>query len=274
MLSCRLSHPACTSITCRLRFAICQRPLPSSDRSDSRSSRAGPHQNGIENASIKFADGSYIELITSSPCQRPLAREYEEFLKANEGAAYVFLRDTDGSFTKQVLGAGGKRDEAGPFAFTEFPALWRAPHLQLIEYLAPAQDSPETYRHANGARRVVAEWMFIEQEDDPIAHELGAGGAAMSACAFEPRPAKPVQMADGTRLMLIPRGARDAPRLLASAILIELDSMTRLKQVATLEDAVSRGPAVWLPPSAMHGVWIGFVGKDQWKDCASAAANR
>lgn len=66
-----------------------------------------PHQNGIENASVKFADGSYVELITSHGRSDRISREYEELLKDQEGAAYVFLRDqADGSFTNRALKAG------------------------------------------------------------------------------------------------------------------------------------------------------------------------
>jgi peptidoglycan/xylan/chitin deacetylase (PgdA/CDA1 family) len=40
-----------------------------------------PHQNGIENASIKFADGSYLELITSHDASDAVSREYQQFLR-------------------------------------------------------------------------------------------------------------------------------------------------------------------------------------------------
>src|SRR5262245_5603466 len=131
-----------------------------------------PHQNGIENASIKFADGSYLELITAHHGTDPLAKRYEEFLKQGEGASYVFLRDSDGAFTDHVRRSGGHREAAGPFAFTELPGTWRMPHLQLIEYLSPAGDAPQIYQHANGANRVVAVWTIVEQGNGRIAREL------------------------------------------------------------------------------------------------------
>jgi Glyoxalase-like domain len=40
-----------------------------------------PHQNGIENVSIKFADGSYVELITAHNGTDSLAKQYAEMLK-------------------------------------------------------------------------------------------------------------------------------------------------------------------------------------------------
>jgi hypothetical protein len=222
-----------------------------------------PHQNGIENCSIKFADGSYIELITSHNGTDAVAREYQQFLKTGEGASYVFLRDRDGAFADQVRGAGGRREEAGPFAFTELPASWRAPHLQVIEYLAPAVDRPETYQHANGARRVVAVWMF--DVEGPLGTELGARSASVNEFAFDERATRTVALAENTRLLLTPRGPQDPPGALAAAILIEVDSLARLKEFTSLERAVSRGPVLWLPPSTMHGVWLGFVERATWR---------
>jgi Glyoxalase-like domain len=223
-----------------------------------------PHQNGIENASIKFADGSYVELITAHDGSDPLARRYEEFLKTGEGASYVFLRDSQGAFADRVRRAGGRREESGPFVFTELPASWRTLHLQLIEYLAPAQDSPETYQHANGARRVVAVWMFIEPGDDSIARELGADLAGMHEFAFDDRASRSIEFADHTRLMLTPRRSQDVPRVFSPAVMIEVESLTRLKQIYRLERALARGSALWLPPSEMHGVWLGLVERSSW----------
>src|SRR5262249_2768503 len=148
---------------------------------------------------------SYIELITAHNGKDRLAKQYEEFLKAGEGVSYVFLRDSQGAFADRVRRAGGRREEAGPFAFTELPASWRTSHLQLIEYLAPAQDSPETYQHANSARRVVAVWMFVEPGDDSIARELRADRARAHEYAFDDRVSRSIEFADHTLLMLTPR---------------------------------------------------------------------
>jgi Glyoxalase-like domain len=95
------------------------------------------HQNGIENVSIKFADGSYVELITAHNGTDSLAKQYEEMLKTGEGASYVFLRDSTGAFTNHVVRSGGRHEESGPFAFTELPGSWHAPRLQVIQYLSP-----------------------------------------------------------------------------------------------------------------------------------------
>jgi len=223
-----------------------------------------PHQNGIENASIKFADGSYVELITSHNGTDPLAKRYEEFPKQGEGASYVFLRDSDGAFTDHVRRAGGRREPAGPFAFTELPASWQMAHLQLTEYLAPAVDPPQIFQHANGATRVVAVWAMVEHGDSPIVRKLGAGQRQADEFTFDDRLTQAVELADRTRLMLTPRQAEDPSHVVALGILIEVDSLARLKQVAGLEDVGSRGAALWLPPSRMHGVWLGFVEHARW----------
>jgi hypothetical protein len=224
-----------------------------------------PHENGIENASVKFADGSYVELITAHGGRDPLAKRYEDFLKTAEGATYVFLRDSQGAFSNRVRRAGGHRDAAGPFAFTELPGAWSAPHLQLIEYLSPADDPPEIYQHLNGARRLVVVWMLVEHGEDPIARELGAAKARVWEFAIDDRVTRSVGLADQTLLILTPRPSQDPPRVLAPAILIEVDSLSQLKRAAGLERVVPRGPAVWLP-SQLHGVRLGFVERGKWNN--------
>ncbi len=223
-----------------------------------------PHRNGIENASVKFADGSYLELITSRGASDRLSGEYQEFLRDQEGAAYVFLRDQpSGAFSSRVLKAGGRREESGPFAFTELPAAWMAPRLQLIHYLAPASDAAATYQHPNGARRAVAIWTLVERESIRVAQAFNATSAGPLAFAFENRDAAAAGLADETCLIFTPRGAGDPARSAAMAILLEVDSLSRLpRPVGWLFS--ERGSALWLSPSQMHGVWLGFIERSAW----------
>jgi len=59
--------------------------------------------------------------------------------------------------------------------------------------------------------------------------------------------------------MLTPRRAEDLPYVPTVAILIEVESIALLKETTGLEHFVTRGPGVWLSPSQVHGVWLGFV---------------
>jgi glyoxalase-like protein len=222
-----------------------------------------PHHNGIENASIKFADGSYVELITAHNGTDRLARQYEEMLKAREGASYLFLRDANGEFTKRVVSAGGQREESGPFAFTELPQSWHAPHLQLIQYLAPGEDSPDIYKHLNGALRVAAVWMFVDDRNESLIQELGALPEVTNPLGFDNRAARTVELANRTRLLLAKRRAGDPTGVTVPAILIEVDSLDSLRKSVSHERTLSRNGVVWLPATQMHGLWIGFVGSSK-----------
>ena len=223
-----------------------------------------PHQNGIENASIKFGDGSYVELITAHNGTDRLAKQYEEILRTTEGASYLFLRDANGEFTARVVGAGGQREESGPFAFTELPPSWHTPRLQVIQYLTPAEDSPEIYRHVNGALRVAAVWIFVDDRNEPLIQELGALPEAISPLGFDHRGARPVELANRTRLLLTKRRVGDPTGVPVPAILIEVESLDRLRKPIGHEPTVPRGDALWLPPTRMHGLWIGFVERSKW----------
>jgi hypothetical protein len=218
-----------------------------------------PHQNGIENASIKFADGSYIELITAHNGTDRLAKQYEEMLKTTEGASYLFLRDANGELTNRVVTAGGQRDESGPFAFTELPQSWHAPHLQLIQYLAPAEDAPDIYQHANGALRVAAVWMYVDDRNEPLIQELGASSETIGSPGFDNRAARTAELANSTRLVFTKRRAGDPAGVPVPAILIEVGSLDRLRKNVAHEPIVSRGGVMWLPPTQVHGLWLGFI---------------
>lgn len=222
------------------------------------------HANGIEHASLKFADESYVELITARDSSSGIGREYRELLREQEGAAYVFLRDSmRGAFTSRVLRAGGRREEAGLFAFTRMPATWSAARVQLIHYLAPADDSASTLRHANGARRVCAIWAIVERGGDSLGRALGAAPADLDGFAFERRESKAAALADGTYLMLTPRRPGDPPRSAAIALLVEVDSLPRGIEPRD-SPAIRHGPVEWLPPSETHGVWLGFIEHAAW----------
>jgi len=159
--------------------------------------------------------------------------------------------------------SGGRREEAGPFAFTELPASWNAPRLQLIEYLAPAVDPPATFEHANGARRIASIWTFVDHAGDPIAKAFDGHRADLGRIAFEDRPAESAAFSDGTRLMFVPRRPDDPPRSASLAILIEVDSLDRRPR-AERSRLLARGPARWLPPTQIHGVWLGFIEREAW----------
>ncbi|HUL71639.1 MAG TPA: VOC family protein [Vicinamibacterales bacterium] len=223
-----------------------------------------PHTDGIENASIKFADGSYLELITSHDGSDAVSREYQDFLKRQEGAKYVFLRDeAKAGVSEQAIQAGGRRSTSGAFEFTELPSSWQAPRLQLIRYLAPSGDSAATYQHANTARRLVAIWMLVDGRATPLARALGARPGGLASWTFGDRDADAVPLADGTCLMLVPRRGDDPPLSTALGVLVEVESLERLAP-AVRAAAATRGPVDWLGPSRARGVWLGFVARPAW----------
>lgn len=181
--------------------------------------------------------------------------------------------DAPGQFSSQALRAGGRRSESGPFAFTELPGDWRAPHLQLIEYLAPANDPAETFEHANGARRLAAIWTVVEHSDDPVVKAFEAKPGGLGAWTFESREADGAALGAGTCLMFTPHATNDPPRSAALAVLVEIESLNSLPSPIRGR-ALARGPVAWLSPSEMHGVWLGFVERAAWATAACSRAAR
>ena len=147
---------------------------------------------------------------------------------------------------------------------------WKAPRLQLIHYLSPANDVPATYQHANGARRIVAIWTVVGHRTDPIVEALGAKQADTRPIAFETRETAAAALADGTCLMLSARAAKDPVKSAALAVLIEVDSLTRVS-LPVGQPLTRSGPAVWLTAAQMHGVWLGFIERSAWAGLRCAA---
>ena len=163
-----------------------------------------PHQNGIENASVKFLDGSYVELITSHEASDILSREYQNSCATRKARpTYSFAISRRRIFITP-LKAGGRREESGPFAFIELPSAWKAPRLQLIQYLAPARTRRRLF-NIQRRPRVCRDLDDRRSGVRPVVQAFGANRAGSSAFAFEKRDAEAIELANGTCLIFTPR---------------------------------------------------------------------
>jgi hypothetical protein len=106
--------------------------------------------------------------------------------------------------------------------------------------------------------------MLVADPDAPLTRALGSHPAGENDFTFDNREARAVGLADGTLMMLVPRGPQDPARSAALAVLVEVDSLALLKRGEAASRFISRGPALWLPPSVMHGVWLGFIERARW----------
>lgn len=115
------------------------------------------HENSIENAHVKFKDGSSLELITATEAKDALAKFYlERVQKYPEGsAAFICLRITDAGAVDSLLNLFPliKSDFGYADLYSFKPDDPRYP-LFFIRYKKPVKDDPKYLYHWNGAERL------------------------------------------------------------------------------------------------------------------------
>lgn len=145
-----------------------------------------PHDNGITNRHVKFADGTEIELITAPAARDALTQSYVNFLQSGDGGAFLALYPGPGG--AQAPGAASfPRDH--PLAWIFFGALNRSP-----------TDLPEHFEHPNTAITLQSVWLAADDHGELL--DLLA--------RFDARPCddrQRVLLAAGDQLRLLPAAA-------------------------------------------------------------------
>jgi len=117
------------------------------------------HENSINNAHVKFKDGSSIELITATEPRDALSKFYLERIKhyPKGSAAFICLRITDDGavdslMTRYPLLIKTELSYADLYSFK--PNDPRYP-LFFIRYKKPVKDDPKYLYHWNGAQNII-----------------------------------------------------------------------------------------------------------------------
>lgn len=170
------------------------------------------HDNGIRNMHAKFADGSYIELITASEAVDPLTKQYRAFLDEGEGPAFVALHVSMLDGTADLL--------RGPLAILFFGTHERSP-----------TDRPEHYVHANGAKSLARVWLA---PDDPkpfvaLFRRLGVPVKRRRVCLFRCVDAQTAAAPGGEIVLLYPE-ARQRPDRPIVAATVRVADLARTRE--------------------------------------------
>src|SRR5581483_4320536 len=109
-----------------------------------------PHADGIQNAHVKFPDGTEIELITASRAVDELTSEYREKLTKGEGPVYFAMYAPDPSALAARLKAiaAPAQDDNGEIVFPLDSPLHP---LFFGQRNKTPSDRPEHFAHANTA---------------------------------------------------------------------------------------------------------------------------
>lgn len=233
-----------------------------------------PHDNGIRNVHAKFADGSYIELITAAASRDALTRAYRRFLVAGEGPAFVslYVDRLDGLATALARFGAMHADrtvtfDRAPLADIFFGTRSRSP-----------TDRPEHYRHANGALGIARIWLApadrgkIERMTATLGARFGTRRICMPRCG----PARQATL-DAGALILLPPSAQVVQGHMIVGVTVTVGKLALVRAALVSNDMrpgsagiVERDGSIFVPPALANGMWIEFSAAQA---AASSASN-
>ena len=225
------------------------------------------HENGIENAHIKFADGTALELITASRPGDALAASYIALLEKGEGGAFLALEPADFAQVETAISKAGHAYDVitGPYyrwlTFSEGTPL---DYLFFNRITNVPVDSPEMLRHANGALGLGAVWIAGDRAAGTrqLLAAIGTGESGGTVVLPGGRVADRVRL-DAGELYLFRGGQGDHPAVAGITIRVpELAAVRRALGTDTSaftsgEDA--RGRFLRVTPEHANGVWLEFL---------------
>ena len=231
-----------------------------------------PHANSIDNAHLKFADGSALELITATEPRDELAARYLAFLARGEGGAFLAL---DAGRIGPV--AEALRPLAQPFDTTIGPyyesLTFTGPPLDYLFFILIHRrppDLPGHLSHANTAVALHAVWVA----GTPLAEER----ELFERLGYEPRPAlvslpvdgaaHEIELVSGRLYLLEPPGGSSGRSVVGATVEVaDLDRALASFAPATAAAAApgvdARGRFVRVPPARAHGMWLELLERDR-----------
>lgn len=220
------------------------------------------HENGIQNAHAKFADGSYIELITAPAATDGLTSHYRAFLSRGDGPAFASL---------YVATLSGLAARLAPFAAVEeggtvdFPAGPLSPFFFGTRERSPT-DRPEYFAHANGATGLTRLWL-APADPRPLramAERLGARFLPRRVCLPVCVDAQIARLRQGEIVLLPAREQTVAGREVVG-VTIRVASLAKTRAVLTAsgtgpgrEGVSERGQSIFVPPPLANGLRLEF----------------
>lgn len=215
------------------------------------------HADGIRNAHVKFPDGTELELITAPAAVDPLTTEYFAKQQRSEGPIYFGLTTPDHvALAARLRALGAPVAQVG--GLLTFP-LGNPLHPLFFGWGEKAPDDrPEQYAHANSAGRVSGFWLRANSQERALFTGLGLTYRRVKSCG-------PLGVADDVilprgDLLLVVDGPKDGAPI---GVRIEVESLDAAAVVLKRNGFKPRRypscGALWLPPSAGHGIWLEFV---------------
>jgi hypothetical protein len=195
-----------------------------------------PHDNGLRNEHVKFADGTEIELITPAEANDELSSQYVEW-----------LRDGDGAFSLGLY-RPGKTPAPPPGVF--FAGRQKSP-----------TDLPEHFDHPNGAVTLSGVWLAGSPAEQKLGNLPGAKLIEASFCAPFGYGSKIVQWKEGELYLLSESEqiVRGRPIIAATVTVGSLATVQGAFAASRTRPRLASGcvrKSLWVET---HGLWLEFL---------------
>jgi hypothetical protein len=194
-----------------------------------------PHDNGLRNEHVKFADGTEIELITATAATDALSAQYVDW-----------LRDGDGPVSLGLYRPGAP---PAPPPGVFFAGRQRSP-----------TDLPAHFDHPNGAVTLSGVWLAGSPAERKISGLPGAKLVQTPFCAPFGFGSKTVQFKEG-EVLLLPESAQIVRGRPIVAATVTVNNLTTLQGVFAATKTRSRQAvgcarkSLWVET---HGLWLEF----------------
>lgn len=228
------------------------------------------HPNSINNAHVKFADGTALELITSKEPTDELAAHYLGLLAAGEGGAFLSLNggDVDSIVQKPAIQRFNPNLVKGSYANTvTFDFSVPIGYWFFLEYTRPPVDKAEYLVHENKALGIEAVWLAGANliDEQALLSALGRDEPASIVIPGLGMKGDTYILNSGSIYLFTKEGKPNTvtPVFGASIRVERIDETHRYlsNQLAKDLDIHSgiRGKSVIVNPQYAHGMWLEFI---------------
>jgi hypothetical protein len=195
-----------------------------------------PHDNGLPNEHVKFADGTEIELVTPAEATDALSSQYVEW-----------LREGDGAFSLGLY-RPGKSPAPPPGMF--FAGRQKSP-----------TDLPEHFDHPNGAVTLSSVWLAGSPAEQKLGNLPGAKLIRTPFCAPFGFGSKIVQLKEGD-VLLLPESQQIVRGRAIVAATVTVRSLATVQGVFAATRTKPRQASGCVRKSLWvetHGLWLEFL---------------
>lgn len=224
-----------------------------------------PHDNGIENRHVKFADGTEIELITAPEARDSLTAEYVQHLAGGDGPAFLALYAPDLDRLARRLDAASKPHSRSR-ATLSFPDADPLGYVFFGPRNASPTDLPGHFEHANGADSLIAVWLAgddLSAERELLAM-VGATFSEAEVRVPDVARAAVARLEEG-EVILLPGSRQLVPGRRIVGVTLRTKSLSAARDALTASGlavpppvATADGSSIFLAPALTHGIWLEF----------------